>query len=137
MSVGAILPQAQAGSAAARSNRVAQEHASVNTPQMAEQRADDAKRVARQQTVQAIEQSHEVAEHATEAIEHSVEVMNRLSETMGRTLSFEVHQPSGHMLVRVVDRETGEVIRSVPPEELLDMTAKIRELAGMLFDGRG
>lgn len=137
MSVGAILPHSQAGSAAALSNRVAQEHASVNTPQMANAQADQAERVARQQTVQSPDVVQEATHHAASLVRHSTEVMNRLSVFMGRKLSFEVHEGTGKMLVRVVDRETGKVIRTVPPEELLDMTERIRKLAGMLFDDQG
>jgi flagellar protein FlaG len=33
-----------------------------------------------------------------------------------------------------VNRETGEVIREIPPEKFLDMVAKLQELAGILVD---
>jgi len=34
----------------------------------------------------------------------------------------------------VVDKETGEMIREVPPQQVLDLMAKIEELMGILFD---
>ena len=34
----------------------------------------------------------------------------------------------------VVDKEAGEMIREVPPQQVLDLMAKIEELMGILFD---
>jgi flagellar protein FlaG len=39
-------------------------------------------------------------------------------------------------MVKVVDSETGEVIREIPPEKLLDMFANMLELAGLIIDER-
>ena len=35
----------------------------------------------------------------------------------------------------VSEKETGEIIREIPPEELQGLHAKMEELAGMLFNG--
>jgi len=37
-------------------------------------------------------------------------------------------------MVTLVNRETGEIIRQIPPEKLLDMVARFRELAGLFVD---
>jgi flagellar protein FlaG len=37
-------------------------------------------------------------------------------------------------MVKVKDRESGEVIRELPPEKSLDFLAKVWEMAGLLFD---
>jgi len=38
--------------------------------------------------------------------------------------------------VKVLDSETNEVIREIPPEKILDMVAKMWELAGLIVDER-
>lgn len=51
-------------------------------------------------------------------------------------LSFEFHEGSGQMLVRVIDQESGEVIKEIPPRAVLDTVARIREFVGLLLDKR-
>jgi flagellar protein FlaG len=40
------------------------------------------------------------------------------------------------MVVRVFNRATEELIREIPPEDLLQLHKKIVELRGVLFDKR-
>jgi flagellar protein FlaG len=37
-------------------------------------------------------------------------------------------------MIKIVDKETKEVIKELPPEKTLDMIAKIWEVAGLLVD---
>jgi uncharacterized FlaG/YvyC family protein len=39
--------------------------------------------------------------------------------------------------VKVVNRGTGEVIREIPPKEMQSLQAKMGELVGMIFNGKG
>ncbi|MFW6115358.1 MAG: flagellar protein FlaG [Thermodesulfobacteriota bacterium] len=52
-------------------------------------------------------------------------------------LSFTVHQASGEIMVTVKNESTGEVIREIPPSELLNLAAKIDEMIGIIFDQQG
>ncbi|MDD4707168.1 MAG: flagellar protein FlaG, partial [Firmicutes bacterium] len=38
------------------------------------------------------------------------------------------------IMVKVINDETDEIIREIPPEKILDMVAKIWELAGLMVD---
>ena len=38
--------------------------------------------------------------------------------------------------VKVVDKETGDVIREIPPKEMQALQAKMGELVGKIFDGK-
>lgn len=51
-------------------------------------------------------------------------------------LEFSVHETTRRIAVTVHDRETGEVIREIPPEKTLDLVAKLWEMAGILVDER-
>ena len=48
-------------------------------------------------------------------------------------VSFDVDEETGRSVVRVMNKETGEVIRQVPPEELLTLVARMRQLSGLIF----
>ena len=128
MSASAISTQMQAGSAAARSNRVAQDGAPVNAPQAVDSKTDASRRAQEQIAVQQIAASRQ-------AIDEEVDVLNELANILNHKLSFAVREESGETYVRVVDRETGEVVRVIPPEELMELSERIRSLAGLFFEG--
>ena len=49
---------------------------------------------------------------------------------------FSYHEETKRVSIKVVDQDTKEVIREIPPEESLDMLQKLLELAGVLVDER-
>jgi flagellar protein FlaG len=52
-------------------------------------------------------------------------------------LQFSVHEASGEIMVTVRDEASGEVIREIPPSEMLDLAARLGEMVGLLFDQTG
>jgi flagellar protein FlaG len=62
-------------------------------------------------------------------------VKNYLAD-LNTNLNFEVHEKTGKLVVKVVDRNTREVIRQIPPEDLLQLYDKLEELRGVLFSGK-
>jgi flagellar protein FlaG len=51
---------------------------------------------------------------------------------MGRNLSFSVDAASGYNVVRVVNPDTGELIRQLPSEELLKISRYFQRLNNVL-----
>lgn len=49
---------------------------------------------------------------------------------------FGIHEATNRVTIRIVDKETREVIRELPPEKTLDMIAKVWEMAGLIVDER-
>jgi flagellar protein FlaG len=47
---------------------------------------------------------------------------------------FSYHEQTKRVSIKVIDKDTQEVIREIPPEETLDMVEKMWELAGILVD---
>jgi len=52
-------------------------------------------------------------------------------------LQFSVHEASGEIIVTVREESSGEVIREIPPSEMLDLAARLGEMVGLLFDQTG
>ncbi len=50
---------------------------------------------------------------------------------------FKIHEGTGRIMVKLVDNETDEVIKEIPPEKILDLVASIWDLVGILVDERG
>ena len=52
------------------------------------------------------------------------------------SLSFSTYgQKSGKVSITVSEKETGKVIREIPPEEIQQLSGKMEEMLGMLFNG--
>lgn len=47
---------------------------------------------------------------------------------------FGIHDATNRVTIKIVDKETKEVLKEIPPEKTLDMLAKAWELAGILVD---
>ncbi|WP_240546437.1 flagellar protein FlaG [Paenibacillus artemisiicola] len=52
------------------------------------------------------------------------------------SLHLSVHKETNTIMIKVMDKDTGELIREVPPEKTLDVAAKLMEIAGILVDHR-
>lgn len=63
-----------------------------------------------------------------------VKKSNSILETHYTRFEFKVHEKTEQIIVRVIDKNTNEIIREIPPEKILDMIAKMWELAGFFLD---
>lgn len=50
--------------------------------------------------------------------------------------SFKYHEETNRISITVIDKDTDEIIKEIPPEKTLDMIAKAWELAGLMVDER-
>lgn len=67
-------------------------------------------------------------------VEKSIEDMNKALSMLNRSLKFVVHEDTGKLMVQVIDKESGKVIKEIPPQILLDIEARIEKFLGILFD---
>lgn len=49
---------------------------------------------------------------------------------------FSYHEETKRVSIKIMDQETQEVIKEIPPEEALEMVERMWELAGLLVDER-
>ena len=47
-----------------------------------------------------------------------------------------VHEKTKSIMVKVLNKDTGELIREIPPEKTLELVAKMMEFAGLIIDER-
>lgn len=47
---------------------------------------------------------------------------------------FGIHEKTNRITIKIMDKETKEVVKEYPPEKTLDMIAKVWEMAGILVD---
>lgn len=56
-----------------------------------------------------------------EQLEKAVEDLNQYVQTMGHELRFSVDKEIGSTIITVMDRETEQVIRQIPPEQAITL----------------
>lgn len=71
---------------------------------------------------------------ANEQIKKAVEQLNK--NLPNSEAIFGIHEATNRVTIKIVDKDTQEVIKELPPEKTLDMIAKAWELAGLLVDER-
>lgn len=47
---------------------------------------------------------------------------------------FGIHEKTNRVTIKIIDKSTKEVLKEYPPEQTLDMIAKVWEIAGILVD---
>lgn len=65
---------------------------------------------------------------------HAVNTANESLKMYNRELKYSVHKKTNTIMVKLVDTENDEVIREIPSEKLLDMVAKMWEMAGLFVN---
>ena len=68
------------------------------------------------------------------SVSYMMQELNELMSKINCNLQFQYHKEVNMMSVRMLDKKTHEVIKEVPPEEMLDQMAKAREWLGAFLD---
>jgi flagellar protein FlaG len=63
----------------------------------------------------------------TVEVRQAVSKINEVVQSVQRDLSFNMDEDSGKTVIRVVDTESGELIRQIPSEEVLAIASQLRE----------
>lgn len=67
-------------------------------------------------------------------VERLAKELNVAAQSIGRDLRFKVDMESGHSVIQVLDRETGEIIRQIPPENANTYVLDMGDVALRLYD---
>ncbi|WPC41079.1 flagellar protein FlaG [Clostridium sp. JS66] len=72
-----------------------------------------------------------------EKVKKSVERLNKLLEDRETHVEYELIGKTKQIGIKIVNNETKEVIKEVPPKKFVEMMDKLCELAGVMIDERG
>ena len=53
---------------------------------------------------------------------------------MGNRLGLSLHKETEDVLVKITDRDSGEVVKQFPSEQVVKLRQKLEELSGLLFE---
>lgn len=74
------------------------------------------------------------SQYTPDELDQAIDKINNTMEAYYTNLSFEKHEESGEIMVKVINRDDGTVIREIPPEQILNMVAYFKELLGIVVD---
>ncbi len=75
---------------------------------------------------------HQTSRQLQEAVEKLKKNMMAQTEAV-----FGIHEGTNRVMIKIVDKESKDVVKEYPPEETLDMIQKVWEMAGILVDEKG
>lgn len=70
-------------------------------------------------------------------IKKAVDEINRSIRGQQTEAIFGIHDDTNRVTIKIVDKKSKEVIKEFPPEQTLDMIAKVWEMAGIMVDEKG
>ncbi len=102
----------------------------ATSPEHADSRASDSSTSA----LPADAQDKKAQDKVREAVEALADNVQGLVD---RQLEIRYSEEHSRFVVKILDAKTGEVIREIPPEQLLDAATRIAEIRGLIFDEKG
>ncbi|NPA12488.1 MAG: flagellar protein FlaG [Aquificae bacterium] len=73
-------------------------------------------------------------EISPEVLKQALEDLNKKLDMLNSQLKVETDDETGIRVIKIVDKETNEVIRQIPPEVMLKIAKYMDEIAGLLFN---
>jgi flagellar protein FlaG len=61
---------------------------------------------------------------------------NRKPSLQNLTIRFEVQPESHDVIIKVLDRETGQLVRQVPPAKLVELAKRMEQMYGRMLLGK-
>ncbi len=65
-----------------------------------------------------------------------VSTVNNYVDSFSTKVSFSYDEHTNKPVIRVTDKETGELIRQIPKQEMLDLISKLEYVAGIIYHNK-
>lgn len=98
-----------------------------------------ARNEARVDTAKKLEKAISKGQHIPISEQQLIKAIERaIKAVQGQStqLEFSIHDQTRRIMVKVLNKDTGEIIREIPPEKSMDLLVKLWEMAGILVDER-
>ncbi len=110
-------------------------NSSVNavwTASAAKEKSADTKAAAKVETQPAQDQTEQSL--TRDDMEKMTNEMTKFMESLNTDIQFTLHEGTGRLIVKVIDKQTDKVLKEFPPHQLLDTMAAISKYIGGLLD---
>lgn len=69
-------------------------------------------------------------------IDQMIEKANQIAQSNNKEIDFKFDNEGEPPVIIISDKETGEVIRQIPSEEMVRLNNKMEDFIGLIFNGR-
>ena len=121
-------------------SEIANYEAAVPTMELKVEAADNSAGSGGQSGAQNFSDGQARLEATEEQIQEDNEKVRKAISDMAKNVKsnaeavFGIHEKTNRVTIKMVDKETKKVIKEFPPDETLDMIAKVWEIAGIMVD---
>jgi len=67
-------------------------------------------------------------------VQKSLKEMNAQLDSMDYSIRFSIDDKSKDLVVKIVNKDTNEVIRQIPPAEVLRLRERLKEIVGIILE---
>ena len=108
----------------------------TNNVPTAEKAAEQGSETAKKQMLDAATTTHSVdkSEETKKKVQEAVNKMNEMLDVNHSASKFMYHEGLERYYVTVVNRDTEEVVKEIPPKKLLDAFYEMQKMLGMIVD---
>lgn len=89
-------------------------------------------------TSEAVQQIHSVRKEgqtiSEKALQEAIDKVNKVMVGSQRELKYSVHEKTKEIIVKVINTDTGDVVREIPSEKILNLVARLQELVGIFVN---
>jgi len=71
-----------------------------------------------------------------ERVDRSIETLNKRMEELGRAVRFSKNREFDREVITVVNPDSGDIVRQIPPEYAIRVSEGLKSLRGLLFDDK-
>ncbi len=71
-----------------------------------------------------------------DTLTRAIEAVNHMLDPMARSLQFSIDDTTGKTVVKLVDRETNEVLREMPTREMIAIARALDHVQGRLINAK-
>ncbi|MFR9710715.1 flagellar protein FlaG [Paenibacillus sp. MB22_1] len=83
-----------------------------------------------------VDQQQDKSKQELEKMQEQIKKLNESIAASGKELHFKYNEEVNQLYVEVIDSKTKEVLSSLPPEFLIELSKKMKEMIGLFIDER-
>ena len=76
------------------------------------------------------------ADRFSERVDRSIDTLNKRMEDLGRSVRFSKDREFDREVITVVNPDSGDIVRQIPPEYAIRVSEGLKSLRGLLFDDK-
>ena len=71
---------------------------------------------------------------SNEAVKEAVDRLQEYAGIVNFNIGFDRDDETDTMVIKIIDRESGEMVHQIPPDQILKLRSHLRDVLGMVFD---